>query len=77
MPRIKLAHWHDGHAPGDETDVTDEQLKALIRDGRVAEVVDDAAAAEITPAPEAPAVDPQPETAVEDGDTGQRRKGRG
>lgn len=39
MPRIKLAHWHGPHAPGDEIDVDDAALKSLVRDGRVATVV--------------------------------------
>ncbi|WP_322500792.1 hypothetical protein TR631_12340 [Streptomyces rochei] len=39
MPRIKLAHWYGDKAPGDEIDVDDVQLKALRRDGMVAEVV--------------------------------------
>jgi hypothetical protein len=42
MPRIRLAHWHDGHKPGDEIDVDDDLCKALKRDGRVAEVLPDA-----------------------------------
>ncbi|MEU0940298.1 hypothetical protein [Embleya sp. NPDC005971] len=41
MTRIRLAHWHDGHAPGDEIDVEPDQVRALQRDGRVAEVLDD------------------------------------
>jgi hypothetical protein len=41
MPRIRLAHWHDGHKPGDEIDVDDDLCKALKRDGRVAEVLPD------------------------------------
>lgn len=45
MPRIRLAYWHDGHAPGDEIDVTVEEAAALSRDGRVAEIL---------PAPSAP-----------------------
>lgn len=52
MPRIKLAHWHDGHAPGDEIDVTDTKLKDLRRDGRVASVVEAVPAqAETAPGP--------------------------
>jgi len=39
MPRIILAYWHGEHGPGDEIDVSDEDLAALQRDGRVAEVV--------------------------------------
>ncbi|MFI1580013.1 hypothetical protein [Embleya sp. NPDC020630] len=39
MTRIRLAHWYDGHAPGDEIDVDPERARALRRDGRVAEVL--------------------------------------
>ena len=39
MARIRLAHWHDGHKPGDEITVADEQVAGLVRDGRVAEVL--------------------------------------
>lgn len=41
MPRIILAYWHGDHSPGDEIDVTGEELAALQRDGRVAEVISD------------------------------------
>lgn len=40
MPRIKLASWYGDKAPGDEIDVDDATLKALRRDGRVAEVAE-------------------------------------
>lgn len=40
MPRVILAHWHAGLAPGDELDVTDEELANLRRDGRIADVLD-------------------------------------
>lgn len=39
MARIRLAHWHGGHAPGDVIDVDAETLRALQRDGRVNEVL--------------------------------------
>lgn len=39
MPRVKLASWYGDHAPGEELDVDDVALKALRRDGLVAEVV--------------------------------------
>lgn len=42
MPRIRLSFWHGDHVPGDVIDVDDEQLRALKRDGRVAEVLPDA-----------------------------------
>lgn len=41
MPRIRLAHWHDGHAPGDEIDVDPDTARALQRDGRVNAVLPD------------------------------------
>ncbi|MEU9245875.1 hypothetical protein [Streptomyces sp. NPDC048385] len=58
MPRVKLAHWHGGNPPGAEIDVSDQELTALRRDGRVAEVLAPAAeqpdqAAEPEPSPEA------------------------
>jgi hypothetical protein len=37
MPRIKLANWYGDRAPGDELDVDAVTLKALRRDGLVAE----------------------------------------
>lgn len=40
MPRIKLASWYGDKAPGEEMDVDDVTLKALRRDGRVAEVIE-------------------------------------
>ncbi|MFF1709318.1 hypothetical protein [Streptomyces sp. NPDC058268] len=55
MPRIKLAHWHDGHAPGDEIDVNDTELKELRRDGRVASVVETVPQAQAEPVPGPPA----------------------
>lgn len=66
MPRIKLAYWHDGHSPGDEVDVTDEEFAALRRDGRVAETVQEPPAqvqapAQPEPQPQAEAAADQPE----------------
>lgn len=43
MPRITLAHWHGGSAPGAELEVSDEELAALQHDGRVASVLEDTA----------------------------------
>ncbi|GAB2718105.1 hypothetical protein [Streptomyces bullii] len=68
MPRIKLANWYGDKAPGEEIDVGDVLLKALRRDGRVAEVVDAPTQEQADePAPEpvsAPAQEPaaQPES---------------
>jgi hypothetical protein len=39
MTRIRLAFWHGTHQPGDEIDVTDDELATLQRDGRVAAVL--------------------------------------
>lgn len=58
MPRIRLAFWHDGHAPGEEIDVAEADLPALRRDGRVADVL----TAEGPAAAQQPSA--QPETAV-------------
>ncbi|MER7930481.1 hypothetical protein ABTY96_46485 [Streptomyces sp. NPDC096057] len=70
MPRVKLAHWHDGVAPGAEIDVTDQQLAEMHRDGRVAQVLDPAAEpspskekdqpAQAEPPSEVPADPPRP-----------------
>lgn len=65
MPRIKLANWHGDHAPGDEIDVDDVELKALARDGRVAEVVEPMAA-------DAPK--PEPEAVTAAAETGRKRR---
>ncbi|URN11369.1 hypothetical protein LUW77_03505 [Streptomyces radiopugnans] len=56
MARIRLAHWHGGHRPGDEIDVADDEVAGLVRDGRVAEVVT---------APSEPLAAAQTETAQE------------
>ncbi|WP_217545569.1 hypothetical protein [Streptomyces sp. GbtcB6] len=58
MPRVKLAHWHGGNPPGAEISVSDQELAALRRDGRVAEVLaptseQQGPAAEPEPSPEA------------------------
>jgi hypothetical protein len=51
MPRIKLSTWYGDKAPGDEIDVDDAKLKALKRDGRVAEVLDPGAGGVAQPEP--------------------------
>lgn len=63
MPRVELSYWHRDHSPGDVVEVSEEELAALTRDGRIAQVLDDPAPApEATPAPEAdPASAAQPE----------------
>lgn len=73
MPRIKLAYWHGEHQPGDEVDVTDTELAALRRDGRVSEVLEPK---EISAQP-ASAAQPQPVAAPEEAaPEGRGRKGR-
>jgi len=69
MPRIKLAFWHGDKKPGEEIDVTGEDLAALRRDGRVATVLTapapsaDEGAADSARAPsEAPAAPPDSRT---------------
>ncbi|MFJ1657159.1 hypothetical protein [Streptomyces anthocyanicus] len=52
MPRIELAAWHGGRAPGTEVEVTDDELRDLVRDGRVAKVLAPAALPQTTPAPD-------------------------
>jgi len=67
MPRIRLAHWHDGHLPGDVIEVDPERLRGLQRDGRVAAVLPDVEA--VTMADPGPPVevasldDPEPRDA--------------
>lgn len=79
MPRIKLAFWHGKHQPGDELDVTDDELAALRRDGRVAEVLEDTQtaaepAAEAQPRPVEEEV-PEQESAVSgDAPSGRKRR---
>lgn len=62
MPRIQLAHWHDGQAPGTELDVDDDQLRTLVRDGRVAALVEDTPA---EPEPDGQAEPPEQAAAEE------------
>jgi hypothetical protein len=66
MPRIKLAYWHGERNPGDEVDVTDEELRQLTVDGRVAEVL-------AAPAPAEPE-QAQPESVPEPAETGRKRR---
>lgn len=61
MPRIRLAHWHDGHAPGDVITVDDDTARALQRDGRVNAVLPDVP----EPQPE-PVVEPMSEPPAEE-----------
>ncbi|WP_405909548.1 hypothetical protein OG742_37100 [Streptomyces sp. NBC_00828] len=65
MPRVTLAHWHNGRAPGDELDVTDAELANLRRDGRIANVLDGPGTQpepSSTPAPDdQPAAKPEPQ----------------
>jgi hypothetical protein len=65
MPRIKLANWYGDKAPGEELDVDDVMLKALRRDGMVAEVVEEqpAQVAGQQPEPTAETAAPEAEAA--------------
>lgn len=56
MPRIELAFWHGKHKPGDVIQVTEDEVRALRRDGRVAKVLPDIAppAPDVSPAAEQP-----------------------
>ncbi|CAM5603979.1 hypothetical protein [Streptomyces coeruleorubidus] len=76
MPRIKLANWYGDHKPGDEIDVDEVLLKALRRDGVVAEVLEPPVEPAPTPQQQRPA---QPEPAVEQraepaAETGRKRR---
>ena len=64
MPRITLAHWHAGRAPGEELDVSDEELAQLRRDGRVAAVHDE----QPTPGPDPVPAEPEPEPEHQEGE---------
>jgi hypothetical protein len=66
MPRITLANWYRGKAPGDTVDVDAATPKSLRRDGRVASVEDTPQQVEAAPAVEAEApAQPQPEPAAD------------
>lgn len=67
MPRIQLAHWHGGRAPGDVVDVDADELSQLHRDGRVACVLPDEPEPPTAP-PDAPSGEPQPEPEPDEGD---------
>lgn len=72
MPRIKLAYWHGEHSPGDEIEVGDDELAALQRDGRVAEVIQPPAEEPAAPQQEG---EPQPDPTVEPApDAGRKRR---
>lgn len=67
MHHITLAHWHAGRAPGEQLDVSDEELAQLKRDGRVAVVHDEQPAPDPAPAEPAPQdqpAEPEPEEAT-------------
>ncbi|MCF2130113.1 hypothetical protein L1I79_27325 [Strepomyces sp. STD 3.1] len=73
MTAIKLAHWHNGRAPGARVEVTDEELAQLQRDGRVAEVLPneaepDAPAGQPDAQPDEAAPEPEPEAAAAEPD---------
>lgn len=88
MPRITLSSWHGGQAPGTELDVSDDELMALRRDGRVATVhpdtgddipvpVPDAAEPEpVDATPAEPGPDPEPVAEAEEGEQSKGRRRR-
>ncbi|MEU2780529.1 hypothetical protein [Streptomyces sp. NPDC007110] len=81
MPRIVLAHWHAGHKPGEQLDVTQEEYRQLRRDGRVASLVKEPTAATAEPAepqPEPAESEPEPEPAESEPEdkTAAERSGR-
>lgn len=74
--RIRLASWYGDHKPGDEIDADGVLLKALRRDGRVAEIVETPteeppAARQEKPAQPAPVVEQPAASAAE---TGRKRR---
>ena len=70
MPRIKLANWYGDRAPGEDLDVDEVTLKALRRDGIVAEVVETTEEPKPTPEQE-----PQPtEEPAAQPDSGRRKR---
>ncbi|MGW4728849.1 hypothetical protein ACWEQC_06660 [Streptomyces shenzhenensis] len=74
MPRITLAHWHDGQAPGTELTVDDAELAALRHDGRIADVLD-GPAAHPAPSPDVPQDEPaEPEPAPAEAPAGRKRR---
>ncbi|WP_326728967.1 hypothetical protein [Streptomyces phaeochromogenes] len=77
MPRITLAHWHAGRAPGEDIDVSVDELAQLRRDGRVAAVLDEQPAPDPAPAevePEHQAAEPEPVPEQEEAAPPSRRK---
>jgi hypothetical protein len=77
MPEVTLAHWYGDKAPGETIDVDDVQLKALRRDGLVAEPKHETLQEDQAPAPvaEEPA-QPQPaaDGGSEAGQAGRRKR---
>lgn len=73
MPRIRLAAWYGGAAPGSELDVDDVQLKELTRDGLVAALVEAPAPAVDPPADQA-ADEPAAETTPDQAPAGRKRR---
>ncbi|MEU8525254.1 hypothetical protein AB0C77_06575 [Streptomyces sp. NPDC048629] len=75
MPRIKLAFWHGDKQPGDELEVTADELAALHRDGRVAEVLDGAPRAAAPVAKSEPEISPSSASgSTDDGPSGRKRR---
>ncbi|KAA6216389.1 hypothetical protein [Streptomyces filamentosus] len=75
MPRIKLAAWCGDQAPGDIVEVDDDTLKAMRRDGLVADVLALEPADALPPAPaeEAAAIG-RPEPVVPEPQPGRKRR---
>lgn len=73
MPRIRLAAWYGGAAPGTELDVDDIQVKQLTRDGLVAAVVDPPAPAAVEPVDQA-VDEPAAETTPGQAPAGRKRR---
>ncbi|MBR8638589.1 hypothetical protein KEF29_03065 [Streptomyces tuirus] len=75
MPRIKLANWYGDKAPGEELDVDDTRLKAMHRDGMVAEVIGQEQGTGLQPAPPAAVnAESEPEQAEPAPQAGRKRR---
>lgn len=75
MPRIKLAAWYGDQAPGDIVEVDDGALKAMRRDGLVADVLAPEPVGALPPAPvEEAAADSGPEPVASEPQPGRKRR---
>lgn len=73
MPRIRLAAWYGGAAPGTELDVDDVQLKEMTRDGLVAALVE-APAPAVGPTADQAVDEPAAETPADEAPAGRKRR---